>query len=432
MEKYPIQNERMFLRSPCINICFRIIIEGIIEKNIIEEAIKNIGIRHPFIKCSVEIDKDNNSWLIQKNGSSSIEYYKSNEMEWQNWFIKNDNIPFNLSNETLLKYCVITGVNTEIIILGHHIIGDGIGYFNLIKDFLQALDGNVDLTPLIPPFKKEELKFKKTVPLNFMVKLFSKSLNNKWKKSRIKFSENEYLDFFDEYRKTKKPNVYLFSIDKEKLEKILEKCKINGLTVNELISSAFSVVLMEHFKRNDFELGVAINIRNELVSEPNKSMGNYVSGINAKINYDLSNDFFSNAKTITSKLKEQLKNLKNRHMVVNFLKYFDSDLLESLVYAAYGNCNHPISKKLAELVGERAKNKGLGISNLGRHSFTEYKNIIVDNIQFIQPAFPKNILTIGVITVSDNKMNFCFRFNENEIKTEDIKIICKKGIELLV
>ena len=32
MEKYPIQNERMFLRSPCINICFRIIIEGIIEK----------------------------------------------------------------------------------------------------------------------------------------------------------------------------------------------------------------------------------------------------------------------------------------------------------------------------------------------------------------------------------------------------------------
>jgi len=42
MEKYPILNERLFLRSPSINVCFRAIIEGTFEKTEIEEAFKKV------------------------------------------------------------------------------------------------------------------------------------------------------------------------------------------------------------------------------------------------------------------------------------------------------------------------------------------------------------------------------------------------------
>jgi NRPS condensation-like uncharacterized protein len=100
------------------------------------------------------------------------------------------------------------------------------------------------------------------------------------------------------------------------------------------------------------------------------------------------------------------------------------------MFAAYGNFEHPVSEKLAELIGEQSENKGLGISNLGRHDFTNYDNIKVVDIQFIGPAFPANLLTVGIITIN-NKLNLCLRYNEGEIKTDTIKTIYKKAIELL-
>jgi hypothetical protein len=52
------------------------------------------------------------------------------------------------------------------------------------------------------------------------------------------------------------------------------------------------------------------------------------------------------------------------------------------------------------------------------------------DIQFIGPAFPANLFTVGVITVN-NKINLCLRYNEEEIKTSIINEIYEKAIELL-
>jgi hypothetical protein len=101
------------------------------------------------------------------------------------------------------------------------------------------------------------------------------------------------------------------------------------------------------------------------------------------------------------------------------------------MFAAYGNFEHNVSKKLAELLGEQTENKGLGISNLGRHDFTNYKNISIADIQFIGPAFPANLLTTGLITVN-GKLNFCLRYNEAEIKIDTVKTIYEKAVELLM
>jgi hypothetical protein len=100
------------------------------------------------------------------------------------------------------------------------------------------------------------------------------------------------------------------------------------------------------------------------------------------------------------------------------------------MFAAYGDFDHPVAKKLAELIGEQLEDKGLGISNLGRHDFSNCENIKVIDLQFIGPAFPANLLTVGVITVN-NKLNFCLRYNESEIKIDTVKEIYKKAIDLI-
>jgi hypothetical protein len=182
---------------------------------------------------------------------------------------------------------------------------------------------------------------------------------------------------------------------------------------------------MESLNKKEIRLGVAANIRNELVSEPNNCMGNYVTGISAKVSHGPENGFIPSVKTIAAILREQLSNPKNRHLVVHFLNEFDKDLIESIMFAAYGDFDHPVAKKLAELTGERLEDKGLGISNLGRHDFNKYENIKVVDIQFIGPAFPANLLTVGFITVN-NKLNFCLRYNESELKIDTVKGYIKK------
>jgi len=429
MEKYLILNERLFLRSPSINVCFRIVIEGLFDKNKIDESFKKVSIKHPFLNSFIEIDNDNNAWLVPKNSSLSIEYYKSDEMNWREWYKKTDSNPFNVLQGPLVKFCVIFDKNTEIIILGHHIIGDGIGYLNLVKDILLALDNRIEMIPQLPPYKITGKIFKETVPLTFSVKFYANYLNKKWRKNRMRFSEKDYLAFFSQYRDKYMPNFIMAVIEGETLKNILENSKSNMLTINEIVSSAFSIAVMEVFKRNKINLGIAVNFRNELVSEPNDCMGNFVSGVLAEVHFTPSNDFISNAGKIAAILRKQL-NKENRHLAVHFLNEFDKDLIESIIFAAYGNFKHPISKKLAKLTSERKKNKDLGISNLGRHELFGYKNFGIMNIQFIEPAFPANILTIGVITVND-KMNICIQYSENEIKAENVKKICERGIELL-
>ena len=431
MEKYPILNERLFLRSPSINVCFRTIIEGTIEKIEIEEALKKVCVKHPFLYSSAEIDKNYNAWLVQNNNSVSIEYYKSDEMDWQTWYKKTDNIPFDISHGALVKFCVITGQNTEIIILGHHIIGDGIGYLNLLKDILLALDNRIEMTPQLPPYKSIDRNFKETVFLTSGIKFYASRLNKKWRKSRIQYSEKDYIAFFEQYRNKYKPDFLMASIEGDNLNNLLEKSKINGLTINEIIAAAFSISAMEIFGCKKIGLGIAVNYRNELVSEPNQCMGNFVSGIMTKAHNKPSNDFIASAKIIAAMLKEQLKNKKNRHLIVHFLNELDKDLIETIMYAAYGNFNHSVARKTAKLIGEQKKNKVLGISNLGRHEFKNYENIKIIDLQFIEPAFPANTLTVGIIT-NNSKMNFCLRYNEGEINTEVVKSIFKRGIEHLI
>jgi len=430
MNKYLLQNERIHASSPNINVCYKVVIEGELHALKIEDAVRKVSIRHPFLRCCVEIDEQNNAWLIDKSKAVEIEYFNTSEIDWHTWYENKDSKPFDFQQESLVRMCVIAGKNTEIVILGHHILGDGIGYLNMVKDLLLALDNNLEDEPLIPPTAPEDKYFKETFLLDQPTKDYAQWLNSEWKKSRISFTKNDFQIFFENYRKAFIPGLYMNSLDQKELEVLLKNCKSNNLSVNELIASAFTLALMEIIDKKEIRLGIAANIRNELVAEPNYCMGNYVTGITETIDANIHNGFIENANSIAGKLREKLQNKKNRHLAVHFLNEFDNDLIESINYAAYGKFEHEISKKLAELLEEKPENKGVGISNMGRHYFENYASIKVIDVQFIGPVFPANLVTVDAITVN-GKLNFCLRYNQNETSPNSIKAIYEKAISLL-
>jgi hypothetical protein len=159
-------------------------------------------------------------------------------------------------------------------------------------------------------------------------------------------------------------------------------------------------------------------------------MGNYVTGIALKVNYKPKNGFISNAENIASTMRKKLTTPRSRHLAVNFLSEFDGDLIESIMYASYGKCELPVSKLIGKLIGEGTDNKRLGMSNLGKYEFNNYETLQFLDIQFIGPTFPANLLSVNIIT-ANNKLNFCLRYNENEIGSEIVEKIYEKAMELM-
>jgi NRPS condensation-like uncharacterized protein len=433
MEKLKILTERLFLRSPNINVCFRIVIAGNIDQGKFNLLINDICKRHPLLNCSINTDENHEAWFIPNTSHVEVEYHKSEEIKnWKDWYKTNDGIPFDLLHGPLVKICVIIDNNqTEIILLGHHIIGDGIGYLNLVKDILLALDNKLETAPQIPPVNN---KFKNGKKLGALLKLYTKRLNRKWRENRVSFSENDYHVFFRQCRDRFVPEIYTGSIDETGLKRIISRCKINNLTVNELITSAFSaatIELSDNYPDKQIRIGVVASTRNELITEPYYCMGNYITGISVNINYLSERKFIKNVYSIANIIRKQLRNLKNRHLIVNFLNAFDADLIESIMFASYGNYHLPVSKKIGDLIGEGFSKKRLGVSNLGRHELYNYDTIKLLDIQFIGPAFPSNLLSVSVITVNNN-LNICLRYDVTELKSNVVEKIYKRAIELLL
>jgi NRPS condensation-like uncharacterized protein len=432
MDKLPLLNERWHLGSPNINVCFRALIEGKFAASDFETAIAAVCKRHPVLNYAIEIDAENKTWFVPNAAHVGIEFYSAKKMpNWQDWHEKTDAVPVDFQHGPLVKICVIFGEHqTEIIILGHHVIGDGIAYLNLSKDILLALDNKLDLNPQLPPIRS---RLKKKTSLGLLTKLYARKINREWRKNRVIFSESDYHAFFEQYRKKYVPQIYTGSIDETELNKIVQQCKSHGLTVNELIAAAFAMAMVElsdHYPGKEIRLGVAANIRGELAEEPYDCMGNYVSGIVANAHFDSEKTFVTNAEDTAKILREQLRVPKNRYLALNFFNAIDKDLLEAAMYATYGDYQIPVAKKLGEIIGERSENKGMGISNLGRHAFDTFAKLKVLDMQFIGPAFPANLLSVGIITVN-NKLNICLRYNETEIRTASVQTIYERAVGLV-
>jgi len=177
-------------------------------------------------------------------------------------------------------------------------------------------------------------------------------------------------------------------------------------------------------------LGCAANIRGELEIAAPDCMGNFVSGISVKACYDNGKSFVENANVVGSSLRKKLGNPKSRRLVINFVDMLDEGFIESVFFAVYGNYDNRVSKKLGEILGERTCDKGLGVSNLGKQNMNGYDNIVVSNIVFVPPAFPANIVNLGVIT-TNNHMSFCLRYSEADIDGKTVERVYHEMIGLL-
>ncbi|MCL1996501.1 MAG: hypothetical protein FWG63_09870 [Defluviitaleaceae bacterium] len=390
-----LQSETAYLFSPNINVCFSVNIKHGFTVESIQMAIDIVVKRHPILLTTIRAN-NNGEWFYDSGGKVDVQFLNE-KTTLTDWYAKNDCIPFQWDKGLIKIGVFVESDSTDIMILGHHILGDGLGYLNLIRDILSALDGkSFDKASVLP----KENFVKDSGKAGLLMKLFAKSLNKKWGKTGKRFTYNEYTELFHGYRKELPPGLYLNNI--ESVDTIRATCQKARLTVNEIFAAAF-VFALNRLGQKEVRLGCAASTRSEMYHDVSDAMGNFTTGIATVV---------ASPEEVPARLREKLKKPKYRYQVIHLLSLLDPSLISSAPFAAYGDYDNIAAKKLATTLGEQRTNKSFGISNLGVQTPGDYSFGV--SVQFICPAFPQNFLTVGLITI-DNTAKFALRYSTSDL-----------------
>jgi NRPS condensation-like uncharacterized protein len=279
---------------------------------------------------------------------------------------------------------------TTILIMSHHLAGDGKSMILLIEEFLKVLSGeHIEYQPL--QLVDEEMLAKKS-PLKWTIRQFLRQTNKKWEREGRGFSWEDYLNIHQTYWKGTHSEIIIEEHNADELHKMKECCT-HGITLNSYLVT----YLLNKFP-DCKGVGIPVNIR-----EHNRSMSNQTSGIAMKHKYEPDKSFKENLIKVDQKIKKQLHNDKTKYFILKFLTYLSPSLIDAVLLESHGCYSSSISHKLAKSMDYTDESdRDLGITNLTTIQIPEqYPAFHVQGILFIPPKVSYAKRIIGISTYHD-------------------------------
>lgn len=305
---------------------------------------------------------------------------------WTELVLENEKKPFALDQGELIRTFIIQNhTDTQMMIMAHHLAGDGKSVIYLIKDIMNAYAG-VPLT-LKPLNLLTEASFPAPLPLS--AKLYVRYCKRKWK--NCCFTWQDYYTLHHRYWENAYSDIELKTLSAAETAQIIEKSRQIGCSVNSYLVTEF---LQKY--REKCEVGIPVSIR----EHGDESMSNLTSGISIKYQYNVKKTFAENALQVHNKINKTLE--EKKLFVLQFLAGLPMTLIDAVLLQTHGCFTSPLAEQTAEIMRYIGKNKrGLGITNLTKLEIPAvYGNCQIKNIIFVPPAVSYSRNVIGISTIN--------------------------------
>jgi len=450
--------ERFFMNSPFSTVTMVARIKGHVTEEMLKSAVDKVQQRHALLRVCIE-SRGEDLWFtsegVQEIPISIIP--RTSENDWIKIHEDGCKIPYEFGKQPPIRFVLVQSPEiSELIILCHHIICDGMSLAYLVRDLMVYLgDSNatVQVLPAPEPITKDNLP--DDVALSGLIKYFIKRIKRKWNNEIVLFDQEDYEALNEAYWDTYAHEIFSIELSEVETSALVARCKEENVTVNTAIIAAFSGAqdFVEGKKPHHEKTVSAVSLRDRLPQSPGEGMGYYVLGLQIKYKYNPKKSFWENARHYHKKITSDLSNKKVFGDLPAFLQ-MDSNIYEALSFKKLGALvkpNSPRYQKLSDfskrddvVVGllKRAKMEtldaklfGPAITNLGRLDFPQtYGSLELDRL-IMQPggAFPlvHVDMVIGVATCS-GKMSVVVEYAEQAVDTETMKKIKDKAIGLLL
>jgi hypothetical protein len=451
--------ERFFTHSPYSIVTIIARIKGNISEEKLTEAVSKVQQRHPNLRVRINYDDDREPWFTSEGVKTiPIETIpRESQDHWIQVYHNACQIPFEFDERPAVRFILLhSPIISELMILCHHIICDGLSLAYLARDLMVHMGDPAREVEILPdPVPIERNNMPKEVKSNAIFRFLINRINKQWQKEKIFFDQEDYRNLNEAYWRNAQHKILSIELSETQTSEIVDRCRREKVTVNSALSTAFvgAQSIVQCDKPHHSSIGVAGSLRDRLQKPAGEVMGFYAGVVTLEYIYDGKLGFWENARRFNRKVQPLYT---NKHLFKDALSwsYLEPGILESMNFKKLGGFIPAHSTRyqkisafskrddvVLSLLKRRnmdSMNKivmGTAVTNLTRMNFPrEYGTLNLDRLIMIPGgAFPlSNVnLVLGAVTCS-GKLSLVVEYVEENIYESAITKIKEKAIEFLL
>jgi NRPS condensation-like uncharacterized protein len=434
-------------------------IKGTVSETALRHAVTQVQQRHALLRARIEEEDDHQPWLTSE-GAQEIPIQivaRESDDHWLQVHQRASEVPFEFGERPAIRFILVQSpIQSELIILCHHIICDGLSLAYLARDVMVHLGDPSQKAQVLPdPAPIDVDNMPEKVTLNPLVRFFVKRINARWQKDQVFFDRQDYRDLNQAYWANYTHRLLPVEFSEAQTAALVKRCRQEQVTVNSALTAAFVGAQAEvRGERNyDSSFGVGVSLRGHLPKPPGEGMGFYATAVTPKVRYDVDARFWENARTFHGRIRSLLTD-RNLFQEPRMWCALDPSILEAFNFKRLGGFVSPeaasyqklaaFSQREDTISGLLKRQKmdsldklvmGTAMTNLTRMDFPrQYGALELDRL-IMNPggAFPLVTvnLVVGAVTCSD-KLSLVLEYAEQNPNAHTMDQVCDQAIAFLL
>jgi NRPS condensation-like uncharacterized protein len=451
--------ERFFTRSPFSIVTMVARIKGDVSQEMLKNAVAKVQQRHALLRVRIKDESDHTPWFTSAGVQEiPIEIIpRKTENDWIKIHSEASMLPYEFETRPAIRFILVQAADvSELIILCHHIICDGMSLAYLTRDLMVHLGDptrEVEELPIPAPIDLDNLPA--DVSQSGLVKLLINRMNRRWAEESVFFDQEDYKALTKAYWDNYNHEIFSIEMSEAETSALVARCRKENITVNSALTAAFSGAqsFIEGEKPYHAKILVAASLRDRILDPPGEDMGMYAGGVELKFKYSHRRSFWENARKFHQHIQPKFTNKDLFSDILNWL-YLDPTIFEAMNFKKLGGLVPPDSSryeklsafskqddvvlrilKRDKLESLETKHWGTAVTNLGRLDFPQkYGSLELDRL-IMQPGggIPlANVnLVLGAVTCS-GKLSLVVEYTEEAVDTATVEKIKAKAMEYLL
>jgi hypothetical protein len=451
--------ERLFSRSPYSIVTLVARIRGTVSESMLRDAVAKARRRHTHLRVRIVDDDDGNPCFTSEGaGALPVEVVpRQSADQWIKVVRETCKVPFQFDAHPPIRFILVQSPDaSELVILCHHIICDGLSLAYLARDLLAYLgdpDRAVERLPDPEPITRDTMP--EDLSLNPVVRFLIRRMNRRWETEKVVFDHEDYRDLNAAYWMYFDHKMLSLELSEAQTSDIVDRCRSEGVTVNSALTAAFvgAQTVVQGRRPHHASIGVAASLRDRLRRPVSGAMGFYAAVVTLTCRYQSHRGFWDNARRFHRRVRPLLTNEKLFQDPLTW-SYLEPSILESIHFKKVGGLvleHFPRYQKLSafcdrdDIVLRLLKRDkmdsldqialGTAVTNLTRLDFPRaYGALELDRL-IMKPggAFPlANVnLLLGAVTCA-GKLSLMAEFVEENLSVSTMEEIGNRALEWLL
>jgi len=451
--------ERFFTRSPFSIVTMVARIKGNVSGNMLRNAVAKVQQRHALLRVRIKNGKDHAQWFTSEGVQEiPIEIVpRESEDDWIKIQMEASKIPYEFETHPAIRFILVQFPDvSELIILCHHIICDGMSLAYLARDLMVHLGDparEVDVLSAPPAIDLDNLP--SDVSQSGLAKFFINRINQQWAEESVFFDHKDYRVLTKTYWDNYDHGFLSIELPEAETCALVALCRKEGVTVNSALTAAFSGAqsFVEGERPYHAKIVVAANLRDRIPNPVGEGMGMYAGGVELKFKYNHKRSFWENARRFHKRIRPKFTNKHLFGDILNWL-YLEPTIFEAMNFKKLGGLVPADSTRYEKLsafskredvvlrILQRdniesleTKHWGTAVTNLGRLDFPKtYGALELDRL-IMQPGggipLANANMVLGAVTCS-GKLSLVVEYAEQAVDTETMKRVKDKAMEFLL